>query len=188
MEFIKKEPIIFLVAGKARSGKNTVAKIIKDNYLDQKQKVVISEITKYLKKYIEEITETKITENNKPRELLQKISAVIIKDKLDMPDFFVNRMIEDLKIYSYFFDIIIIPDIRFEKEIEIVKKYFKYVISIGVIRENYESDLSLEEQKDITEISLDNYNKYDYKIINNDDKDNLYLKVMNILNDVQERR
>ena len=88
MEFIKKEPIIFLIAGKARSGKNTVAKIIKDNYLDQKQKVVISEITKYLKKYIEEITETKITENNKPRELLQKISAVIIKDKLDMPDFF----------------------------------------------------------------------------------------------------
>jgi len=183
MEFLKREPIIFLVAGKARSGKSTVGEIIKDEYINDDKRVIVSPITKYLKKYIEEITGEEIDEFNKPRELLQKLSSVVIKSELGMEDFFVNRLIEDLKIYSYFFDIIVIPDVRFESEIQIVKSNFNKVISIGVVRENYKSDLTIEEQNDVTETSLDNYNSYDYKIIN-DNKSDLYLKVINILKNI----
>lgn len=183
MEFIKKEPVIFLVAGKARSGKSTVAKIIEEEYVKKNKKVLVTQITKYLKKYIEEITDIKLNDSNKPRELLQKISSVVIKDELGMPNFFVDRLLEDLKIYSYFFDVIIVSDVRFENEIEVVRKNFSNVISLGVIRENYESDLSIEEKKDITETSLDNYNGYDYRIINNN-QDNLYFEVVNILSEI----
>ncbi len=182
MEFIKKEPIIFLVAGKARSGKSTVAKIIEEEYSKKNKKVLVTQVTKYLKNYIEEITGNKVSDFNKPRELLQKISSVVIKDKLGMSNFFTDRLLEDLKIYSYFFDVIIVSDVRFESEIEIVKKNFSTAISIGVIRENYESDLSLEEKNDITEVALDNYNGYDYKIVNNND--DLYFMVNDILKDI----
>lgn len=187
MEFLKREPIIFLIAGKARSGKSTVGEIIKNNYVSNNKKVVVSPITKYLKKYIEEITGEEINEVNKPRELLQNISSVVIKKELRMENFFVNRLVEDLKIYSYFFDVIVIPDVRFEKEIGIVKDNFLNVVSIGVVRENYKSDLSLDEQNDITEVSLDKYDNYDYKIINDNNYDKLYLEVINILNDIKGR-
>lgn len=166
MEFFKKEPIVFLIAGKARSGKSTVGEIIRDKYINDGKRVIVSPVTKYLKKYIEEVFGDIVYEDNKPRELLQKISSQIIKDDLRMTDFFTRRLLEDLNIYSYFFDVIIVPDVRFKEEIDIIKKNFKYVVSIGVVRKNYESDLTVEEQNDITEISLDYYDDYDYKIIN----------------------
>ena len=180
MNFVRKKPIIFLIAGKAGSGKSTVAKIIESKYLEDNKKVIISPITKYLKKYIEEITGDIIDEVNKPRNLLQNISSEVIKKELGMKDFFINRLIEDLKIYSYFFEVIIVPDIRFKEEIEIIKNNFNNVISIGIERKNYHSTLSLKEQKDITEVALDNYDKYDYKIIN-DKKVELSLLVDDII-------
>ena len=36
MEFVNKEPIIYVVSGKARSGKNSVCEIIKNHYKDLK--------------------------------------------------------------------------------------------------------------------------------------------------------
>lgn len=184
MKFKRRDPIIFLVAGKARSGKSTVGNIIYDEYINNNKKVIVSPITKYLKKYIEEITDVKMDETNKPRELLQKLSSVVIKGELGMSDFFIDRMVEDLKVYSYFFDVIVIPDVRFKEEIEVVKNNFKNAILIGVERINYESELSEKEKNDITEISLDNYNGYDYKIIN--DGSDLKYEVDRILRNYKE--
>ena len=183
MEFIRKEPIIFLVAGKARSGKSTVGNIISSEYEKNGKKVVVTQITKYLKGYIEDITGSKIDEDNKPRELLQKISSIVIKKELGMTNFFVDRLIEDINIYSYFFDCIIITDVRFKEEIEVVKNNFSNVISIGVVRNDINSDLTEEQKQDVTEVSLDNYNDYDYKIIN-DNEEELYAKVVNILENI----
>ncbi len=187
MKWKKKNPVIILIGGKARSGKSTVAGYLKEKYLSQNKKVVISPYTKYLKQYIEEITEKKMDEKNKPRELLQKISAELIKDHLGKEDFFINRQIEDIEIYSYFMDVIIIPDVRFPKEIEIIKKTFSNVISIGVIRKNYQSDLTDNEQKDITETALEHYHNYDYQI-ENIEENRLYQDTIKIFEDIEERR
>ena len=183
MDFIKKEPIIFLIAGKARSGKSTVGNIISSEYESRDNRVIVTQITKYLKRYIEEITGSKIDEDNKPRELLQKISSDIIKKELGMTNFFIDRLIEDINIYSYFFDCIIITDVRFKEEIVVVKRSFKNVISIGVVRNNIDSDLTEEQKQDVTEVSLDDYNEYDYKIIN-DNEEELYAKVVSILENI----
>ena len=40
----------------------------------------------------------------------------------------------------------------------------------------------MEEKNDITEVALDNYNGYDYKIVNNND--DLYFMVNDILKDI----
>lgn len=165
MNFKKKEPTIILISGKARSGKSTVAKMIED-FLKDTQKIVVSPYTKYLKMYIEEITNTKITDTNKPRDLLQKISSDLIKKELTNPNLLITRQLEDLEVYSYFMDIVIIPDVRFKEEIEIIKAKFKNVISVRVIRNNYQSDLTAEQRNDITETALDNYDNYDYTIVN----------------------
>ena len=187
MNFKEKEPLIILIAGKARSGKNTIADYIKKIYQKKGKKVVISPYTKYLKQYIEEITEMPVTEENKPRELLQKISSDLIKKKLGKYDFFINRQIEDIEIYSYFMDVIIVPDVRFPEEIDALKKRFSNVLSIGVTRENYQSDLTEEQKQDITEISLDDYHCYDYQL-KNEDKETLYQETLKIIKKIEERR
>lgn len=180
MELKHRNPKIFLIAGKARTGKNTIAQIIKEYYERNNKKVVISPYTKYLKLYIEEITNKKIEDNNKPRDLLQKISSELIKEKLKLNNFFIDRQIEDLKIYSYFMDVIIIPDVRFKEEIIKIKEKFPNVISIGVTRKNFISPLTKEQQEDITEVSLDNYHNYDFEIENNG-YDDLKNKVLEII-------
>lgn len=168
MNFTKKTPIIVLIAGKSGAGKDTVAKYLKEEFIKKDSKVVLSPYTKYLKKYIEEITNTKIDENNKPRDYLQKISSYLIKDKLKKEDFFINRQIEDIEIYSYFMDAILIPDVRFPKEIDVIKEKFPNVYSILIERKNYISTLTEEQQCDITENALKDYQGYDFKIVNTD--------------------
>ena len=187
MEFKKKNPYIILIGGKARSGKSTLASIIGNNLTKKGDKVIHSNYTKYLKQYISDITGNIVTEENKPRELLQKLSSELIKKELGKNSFFIDRQIEDIEIYSYFADYIIISDVRFPKEIDLIKDKFPNVISIHVKRENYESDLTKEQQKDITEISLDNYNKFDFIVENNTDID-LNKTAINIINELKERR
>jgi len=187
MLFTKKEPIIFLIAGRARSGKTTIGKIIEEYYIKQDKKVINSPYTKYLKQYIKEIFNEEITEDKKPRDLLQKISSELIKKELNKPNFFIDRQLEDLEIYAYFTDVIIISDVRFKEEIDVVKEKFKKAISIGVIRPNYKSDLTEEQLNDVTEVSLDNYDKFDYKITNNEQESELHIKVLNILEKIGKK-
>lgn len=187
MEFQKKNPIILLIVGKARSGKNTLAQYLKEEYQKKQKKVIISPYTKYLKQYIEEITNKKIEENNKPRDLLQQISSKIIKQQLGMNHFFINRQIEDIKIYSYFMDVIIIPDVRFPEEINRIKEEFPNTIAIGITRKDYISTLTKEQQQDITEIALDNYHDYDFEI-ENSDLNNLKDKALEVFNQIEKGR
>lgn len=186
MKFKNRNPLIICICGKAGSGKSSVAEYIYNEYKKKKYDVVISPYTKYLKKYICEITGWNMKDDNKPRDLLQKLSSELIKNKLGNKNFFINRQIEDIDIYSYFFDIIIIPDVRFPYEIESLKKRYSNVVSIGVIRNNYDNKLTDEEKNDITEVSLDGYNKYDY-VLYNDSSSKLYDDTIDILSKLKER-
>lgn len=187
MEFIKKEPIIILIAGRARSGKSILAENLKKEYELINKKVIISPYTKYLKKYIEEITGKKINDENKPRDLLQQISSKIIKGKLNKNNFFIDRQIEDIEIYSYFADVILIPDVRFPDEINIIKENFTNVVSVGITRKNYISPLTQEQLEDITETALNNYHDYDFEI-ENTEKTNMQEVAKELSNKIEKGR
>ena len=186
MEFTKRDPIIILIGGNARSGKSTIAHYMEEKYKEMGKSVVQSPFTKYLKDYIEEITEEKYTDQDKPRELLQKISAELIKKKLNRPNFFIDREIEDIEFYSYFKDIILIPDVRFPQEYEEIKKRFKNVISILVTRYDYLSDLTPEQLQDVSETALDDYKDYDY-VVNNMVDTNLKDEALKIVKELDDK-
>ena len=155
---------IYLVAGRAGSGKGEVAKIIKEYYLSKKRKPIITEYSKYLKLYANEILGWN-GEEPKPRKFLQEL-GVTIKENMDMPKMLVNRMIEDIKVYSLYYDVVIISDVRFPEEIEEMKKTFKDVYSIYVVNQFGQSELSLQEQTHVTETALENYSNFDVTITN----------------------
>ena len=167
---------IYLVCGKARSGKGTVSKILKEE-LENTNKVCEIQITRTIKGYAKDYFGWDGNEEDKPRKLLQDLGNSIRKNN---PLFHIDRLCEDIKILSDYFDTFIVSDIRFPLEIEEIKKRFSDVTSIGVKMENYISPLSAEEEKDISEHALDNYIGYDYLIIN-DDIDDLYKSVKNII-------
>ena len=182
MELKEKESKIIILSGKARSGKDEVAKIIKEYYSNQKVKKL--SYAYYLKQYIKNISNWDGNDDNKPRDLLQTIGIDLIKNKID-DKLLINRVIEDIKVYSYFYDVIIITDARLLDEIEDIKKSFNNVICIRINRD-MDNQLSTEQKNHITETHLDNYCSFDYVIENNDDFIDLKNKVKEVLEDINE--
>ena len=177
MEYIDKKPKIYVISGKAKSGKDTLANIICNYYKDKKCKKI--SYAYYLKEYIKNIFGWDGQEETKPRDLLQSIGIDLLQKKID-EHFLINRVMEDIKVYSYFYDVIIITDARLIDEIEIPKNKFSNVITIR-INNNVDNDLTLEQKKHITEIDLDNYTNFDYVINNTSDYTKLTQNVNNIL-------
>ncbi|MBE6153755.1 MAG: hypothetical protein E7166_05985 [Firmicutes bacterium] len=177
MKFENRNPKIFIISGKASSGKDLVSDIICNNYNDKKCKKL--SYAYYLKQYVKNITGWDGSEESKPRDLLQSIGIDLLKNKIDN-DFLINRMCEDISVYSYFYDVIVITDARLVDEIEVVKNKFLNVKTIRVNR-NKENNLTLNQKKHITETNLDNYQNFDYIIENNEDYDKLVIDTKNIL-------
>ena len=71
MEFVKRNPKIFILSGIARSGKDTVAKIIKD-YYKEKDTIIIS-FGHYIKDYVKRVSDWDGSEETKPRDFLQQL-------------------------------------------------------------------------------------------------------------------
>lgn len=181
MEFNKREFKLFILSGKARSGKDTVANLIKDYYTGKKS--IIISFGHYIKDYAKRVSDWDGSEDTKPRELLQQLGIELIKNNIDNT-LFIRRIIEDIEVFSYFYDIIIIDDVRLIDEIEILKEKYKDAISIRIIRNNYDNKLTYKQNNHITEIDLDNYNNFDYVIENDNNLDELKKQLEDVLRSV----
>jgi len=169
--YINHNPKIYILSGKAKSGKNEVADII-SNHLSNSIQISYAH---YLKEYVKKISDWDGNENTKPRDLLQSLGIDLIQ-KID-PNFLINRVIEDILVYSYFFDYIIITDARLINEVKMIKDKFDNAVSIRINRPNFDNNLTLDQQQHITEVELDNYN-FDYTIINDGDLESKVLEVI----------
>ena len=175
---------IYVIAGKARHGKDTIALYIKEFYEKEGLKVINLAYGSYIKEYAKKISNWDGNEETKPRKLLQELGTDIIRNKIDK-DLFVRRLCEDIRVYDYYFDVATISDARFPNEMEWPKKNFDNVINIRIIRDGYDSVLSEKEQKHLTEVALDEYNSYDYVIHNDGTLDDLKEKVSDVVRKVE---
>ena len=172
---------VYLISGAARNGKDTTGDYIEKEYNKINKKVCRSQISKYIKMYAKDYFGWDGREETKPRELLQTLGTDVIREKLNKPSFFVDRTIEDIEILSNFFDVMIITDVRFPIEIDKIKETYSDVVSINIKRVNFDTELTSKQQAHKTEIALNNYENFDYKIIN-DTLDGLEKDVIDIVN------
>ena len=172
-------PIIFVIAGKARAGKDTTGDYIV-NYLTKiGYKPIKLAYARYLKMFIKDYFNWDGKEETKPRELLQELGTEVIRKKMNKPNFLVNRTCEDIEVLSNYFNAFIISDAREESEITIPKNKFNKVISIKI---NRDTNILTEKQKNhYTEVALDQFNDYDYIIENNGTFEELEKKVIDIV-------
>ena len=180
MELKKKDIKVFIVSGKANAGKDTICEFIHNYFKLKNLKVINLQFSSYIKMYAKNITGWDGSEDTKPRSLLQELGTDIIRNKID-DNFFIDRIIGDIKVYSYYFDVITISDARLPKELDSIYNSFNNVVKIKVIRPNFENSLNNEERKHITEIGLDNYDNYDYELVNDSTLDILNNKVIKML-------
>ncbi len=171
---------LFIIGGKANSGKNELAKLIKEYYDLKNKKSIITEYSKYVKLYTHEMFNINYSDP-KPRKILQDLGEV--SRKLVNPQIFIDRMIEDITIFKEYYDNIIISDARLIPEITLMKSKYKNCYTIHLLS-NRENDLSEKEKQHITEIEFDKFNDFDYELIN-DDLNNLKKDIYKILDDIE---
>lgn len=159
--------LLYLIGGKARHGKDSLADMMQKEFEARGMKVARNQISKTIKNYVKDYFDWDGSEENKPRKLLQELGTDIIRVKLNKPELFINRVIEDTLVLEEFFDVLIISDIRFSDEFIKISKAYPNAKKILIERPNYQSVLDAKEQKHATETGLDDYHDYDY-IVNND--------------------
>ena len=173
-------PLIFIISGKAQAGKDTTANFIKEYALNNNLKTINLQFSSYIKMYAKGITNWDGSEDNKPRTLLQSLGEDI-RTNIDKY-FFINRIKEDIIVYSNYFNIITISDARLPEELDKIKEFFPKAIKIHIIRPNFNPYKTVEEKNHPTELALDNYQKFEYLIENDSTLDNLKMKVNELLN------
>ena len=172
---------VILIGGKARSGKDTLADFLTENLEKQGKKVFKIQVGQYIKYYAMKYFGWDGEEETKPRDLLIELGTEIIRKKID-PDFHIDRLIQDIKVLSYFYDTFVVSDIRFPVEIEKPKKEFDNVTTIKMIRNS--DELNDAQKSHVTETGLDDFNSFDYVIENEGSLEELKEKAMKIVKEI----
>ncbi|MCF0147378.1 MAG: hypothetical protein HUJ77_03170 [Clostridium sp.] len=154
------------ISGPAGHGKDTLAKKLKTILEDKGKKVFILHYADYLKMVATEVYNWNGIKDEVGRDILQKLG-----DKMRSQDkmFLINELVKILNLVKDDFDIAIIPDARFPKEIECLKDIGK-TLSIHITRIDYTNNLTKEQNNHSTERALDDYS-YDYNIATYTDKE-----------------
>lgn len=175
---------IFIIAGCARSGKSTFGKLLREELKDYGYKPCVMQITNPLYSYALNYFNWDPNKDAKPREFLQKMGIEIIRDKLGKKEFLLNRLFEDIEVLSNFFDTFIITDIRLINEVLSIQSKYDDVVSIKLIRKDFDNNLTVEEKNHITEKEIELYNDFDY-IIENTGIEDMKKKALEIIHDVE---
>ncbi|HIS38484.1 MAG TPA: hypothetical protein IAB45_03130 [Candidatus Onthousia faecavium] len=164
---------IFLLAGKAGSGKDLLGSYMKTKYDFLGESACIMHITTPLYEYAKNYFSWDGNMQEKPREFLQEMGIEVIKKQLGKKTFLVDRLCEDIDILKHYFSVFIITDGRLISEFLELKKRYPFMKIIHVKRVGYDNNLSTKEKNHVTELEVDKYDDYDY-VIENTSKEHLY--------------
>ena len=175
---------IILLGGRANSGKDSTAEFIDEYYRSRGLDVVNIQIATYLKMYAKNIAKWDGDNETKPRQLLQDLGTELIRKEIDQY-FFIKRIIQDIDIYSRYFDIITISDGRLPEEFASIKLAYPETVTVHVTRPGFESKLSKEQKAHITETLVDEI-EYDLEIVNDGSIDDLQKKSIELVQTIEK--
>ena len=154
---------VICISAKARHGKDASAAILKEMYEAEGKRVLITHYADLLKYICKTFFSWNGEKDDYGRTLLQQVGTNIVCAK--QPDFWVDFIINILKLFEGSWDIVIIPDCRFINEIEKMRASFDTTV-IRVVRPNFDNGLSTAQKQHPSETALDNFD-FDAVIYNN---------------------
>ncbi len=157
---------IYIIAGKAKSGKDLLGKFMKEYYDKKGQSACIMHFASPLYDYAKNYFSWNGNMSSKPREFLQSFGIEYIQEKLGKKTFLVDRLCEDIEILKEFFRVFIITDGRLISEFNLMKERFADVKIIKIESEDIENGLTEKEKEHITENDFLSYSSFDYTVKN----------------------
>ena len=179
---------VIAISGKAESGKDTIAKEIKQLLEEQNYKVMIIHFADVLKFVCRQYFDWNGEKDEYGRTLLQQVGTEM-REK-NNPNMWVSITEELIRGIGCEFDWVIVPDTRFKKEINMLSQNFDCV-SLRILRQDIDSYgmvsdhvnyLTDKQRAHKSECDLDDY-KFNHIIINNyyinnDDINDIALKAL----------
>lgn len=155
---------VIAISGHAQNGKDTVASILSEQLMGKGEKVLVAHYADLLKYICRTFFGWDGNKDEHGRHILQYVGTDVIRQK--MPDYWVDFIISILDLFSDNWDYVLIPDSRFPNEIDKLKRSGFDVEHLRVVRPNFVSPLTAEQQRHPSETALDDVEPDRY-IINN---------------------
>lgn len=162
------------ISGKAQHGKDSTATMLSNELKKYGKSVLVIHQADLLKFICKTYFNWNGEKDDFGRTLLQRVGTDVIRK--EKPDFWVDFIEEVTSFFDETWDYILVPDTRFPNEVERLKTPTSKVTHVRVLRPNFTSPLTIEQQQHPSETSLDNA-KYDYLIVNDGDLEALKQKV-----------
>lgn len=144
---------IVAISGHAQNGKDTIAGMLKTRLERQGKRVLITHYADLLKYICKAFFGWNGEKDEKGRKLLQEVGTDVIRGQ--QPDFWVNFTIQMLQFFGDKWDFVLIPDSRFPNEIDALKNKGFDVTHLRIVRTNFKSPLTEEQQRHPSETALD---------------------------------
>ena len=178
-----------IISGKAGHGKDTFANFLKEELEKRNKRVITIHYGDAVKWILRDYFNWDGNKDEAGRHLLQYIGTDVVRKNL--PDYWTGIVAGVLTAFDNedLFDVALIPDARFENEVEITMEVIPDSICIRVRRENEEEvewinpALTEEQRQHPSEISLDNY-VFDYIVHNCGNLEMLHDSAIAMLDDI----
>lgn len=171
---------IIAISGKAQHGKDTTAGFLKSTLEADGYKVQVTHYADLLKYICKQLFGWNGQKDDAGRHILQYVGTDVIRTQ--KPDFWVDFIISMAELFPDAWDYLLIPDCRFPNEIDCIKSAGLDMVHLRVVRKNFTSPLSKEQQAHPSETALDNTTP-DYWIVNDGTLKDLQERVIAWLTD-----
>lgn len=145
---------VICISGKAQHGKDTTAVIAKKILEENGKRVLITHYADLLKFLCKEYFGWNGIKDEAGRETLQRVGTDIVRNRA--PDFWVEFVVKFLSVFEDEWDFVLIPDTRFPNEVDMMREMFG-ATHLRVLRPDYVSPLTVEQQNHPSETALDDY-------------------------------
>lgn len=154
---------VILISGKAQNGKDTVADFLHKALVNDGKRVLVTHYADLLKYICTNYFGWDGNKDARGRQMLQYVGTDVIRKQ--NPTLWVDFVSMLLKYFHENWEYVIIPDCRFPNEVTTMVENGFDTVHLRVVRNNFKSPLTEEQQQHPSEIALDKVEP-DYFIYN----------------------
>jgi hypothetical protein len=174
---------VLLLGGHALNGKDSTAIILRDYFELRHEKSIVLHYADMLKFVCKLCFDWNGIKDENGRHILQHVGTNLARR--NYPTVWVDIVIALTKALFIDYDYVIVADFRFPDEHKTWVEEGFDTITIKVVRKNFESPLTLEQQSHPSETALDDY-EFDYTIESENGLDNLKIEVEKFIGYLKE--
>lgn len=164
---------ICCISAKAQHGKDTAAKLIKENLEQKGQRVLITHYADLLKFICVKYFGWNEVKDEAGRTLLQYLGTDVVGAQ--NPAYWAEFIAGILKMLPNTWDYVLIPDCRYPIEVSTMKEQFETIV-LRVERPNFDNGLTETQKQHASEVKMDDY-KFDNVLLNDGSLEDFRVKV-----------